>query len=245
MVKIAIPRYSDEIAPLFDAAMHFCIYGIKGDQPELLEIVAILTDQELDRVRKMEERGISIVICNGISRPVKSILQTRGITVINRVTGGVESALKAFNNGKLCGSDGDPIFQRSDVNSGLNDLLDQTRELFLQHGYKVHPPAESKPFPVDLVAQINCPGCGKTIKVAICCGMHTYRVDEEIRAFHNSASGLFDALVYANTASEEVNKTCTEFDIEAINPLRDRRSGKVIPLLKGHIGEHRHCRKSK
>jgi predicted Fe-Mo cluster-binding NifX family protein len=245
MLKIAVPRYADEIAPLFDAATHISIYQVEREQPILVETVKITSAQELDSVRRLQEAGISILICNGISQVAKSILQARGITVINKVTGGVESALKAFYNGKLCGSDGDPIFQRSDARLGLKDLLDQTRELFSKHGYNVHTGGDKASFPVDLVAEIACPACGKTIRVAICCGMHTHRLDDEIRAFHNIASGSFDAMVYANFAPEEVDKTCAEFGIQAINPSRDRRPGKVVPLLKGHLGGHDHCARSR
>jgi predicted Fe-Mo cluster-binding NifX family protein len=245
MLLIAVPRYADEIAPLFDAATRISLYRVENDQPVLAEVIVIESDQGLDRVRKLQEAGISILICNGISSIAKNILQTRGVTVINRVTGLVDNALKAFYTGKLCGSDGDPIFQHAKLSSHLDDLLQQTKDLFLKHGYSVCLGKDQASFPVDLVAQITCPVCSKTVRVAICCGMHTHRMDDEIRAYHQTAGGVFDALVYTHFTATEVDKTCADFGIQALNPSRERRCGKVIPLLKGPVAGHDDCLKTR
>jgi predicted Fe-Mo cluster-binding NifX family protein len=251
MTKLGIPRFKDEIAPLFDAASHLAIYQIERDAPRLAEVVVVETPQALDRVRALRQAGISILICNGIGSQAQSMLQTSGVTVINHVAGSVENALRAFYSGELCGSSSDAIFQQPSDGTPLGDLVTQVQALFTKHGYKVSPGGDRAPFPVDLEAEILCPTCGRPVRVAICCGMHAYRIDEEIRAFHDAAEGVFNAMIFAHAGSFEVEKTCADFGIQFLDPLsaHQRKSegghDHGLPLLKKRIRGHESCFKTK
>lgn len=243
-MKIAIPRYGEEIAPCFDVATHFVIYRKEDDKSVLGENFVCSSPKGVDRVRKLLGEGVDVLICGGINNRYKYMLQMEGVTVISRITGQVEGALKAFLNGELYGPDEEPIFQVMSENPPLADLVAWTMELFSENGYMVFPGSDHASFPVDLVAEMSCPVCGKPIRAAICCGMHAYRIDEEIRAFHHATGESFNSVIYIHSLSPEVEKLCVEFGIQLIDP--DLYSDKIslsgepwqIPLLKPPLLGH-------
>ncbi|RJP73470.1 MAG: hypothetical protein C4524_14435 [Candidatus Zixiibacteriota bacterium] len=246
MTKIAVPRFADDIAPLFDAAQRVAVYRADRDQPVLVEVIPFSSPPGLDRVRALREQGISILICNGIGSQAKSMLQTCGITVINNVTGPVQEALRAYYSGELCGSTGDPIFQVPPVTAALSERIYHARNLLARFGWKVSPGEGCAPFPVDLVAENRCPVCKGPVRAAVCCGMHSHRVDEEIREFHQAAADHFDLLIYALAAPVEVEKTCFEYGIQILDLNADNAEDwwayrHLLPLLEGKIHGRRSC----
>lgn len=245
-MKIAIPTFGNDIAPWFDVASHIAIYRIEGEQPILEEVFVCSSPHAVDRVRKINQEKVNVLICSGISNKYKHMLQSSGVTVINHITGSVEQALIAFNNGELCGSNDEPIFHAIQPNRSLADLVEWTRKLFSANGYYVVPGFEQASFPIDLVSEMKCSKCGQPVRIAICCGMHAYRVDQEIREFHHAAGGVFDVEVYVHAASLEVERMCSDFSIQLMDPgeygtadaVTERTS--AFPLLKvspqGHSG---------
>ncbi|HEX7344021.1 MAG TPA: hypothetical protein VF398_07140 [bacterium] len=218
-MKIAIPRFGEEIAPGFEVAAHLSVFEAGHTQATPLDLLSFNAPGGLDRVRALLAGTVNILICSGIGNQYKSMLQASGITVIDHVTGTIAGVLDAFYNGELCGSQTEPIFRSGLHGAPLNELLDWTIKAFQEHGYEVRSARDMAPFPVDLVARMQCPGCGKLVRIAICCGMHTYRVDQEIREFHHAASGSFDACIYIHDASPEVEKTCKDFGIQLLIPV--------------------------
>lgn len=246
-MKIAIPTFGNDIAPWFDVARHVAIYRLEGEQPILDEVFVCPSLHAVDRVRKINQEKVNVLVCSGISNKYKHMLQSGGVTVINHITGSVEQALIAFDNGELCGSDDEPIFQAIQPNRSLADLVEWTQKLFSDNGYEVVPGFEQASFPIDLVAERKCPKCGQPLRVAICCGMHAYRVDQEIREFHHAAGGIFDAEVYVHAVSLELERMCSDFGIQLMDPSEHRAAevasgqASAFPLLEGPPEGHSDC----
>lgn len=242
-MKIAIPQFKDEIAPRFDAAAHFSIYTIEGKHAISAAVILCAGGNGLDRVRRLRDESIDFLICGGINKKYKYILQAEGIVVISRVTGAVSGALKAFIAGELSQSDESPIFRAEDVSLSLADLVDWSMNLFKKCGYRVFPGEHYAPLPVDFIAEILCPICAKPIRVAVCCGMHLYRIDEEIRQFHYAAGSAFNAQIYIHSADPKVQKTCGEFGIQLLDPGEYPASSPIdetaaLPIVKPPVAGH-------
>jgi len=246
-VKIAIPRFGEEIAPGFEVAANISVYEAGHAQATPLDLLIFNAPGGLDRVRALLAGAVNILICSGIGNQYKNMLQASGITVIDHVTGTVAGVLDAFYSGELCGSQTEPIFRSGLQGAPLDELLDWTIKAFQDHGYEVLSARDMAPFPVDLVARMQCPSCGKLVRIAICCGMHAYRVDQEIREFHHAASGSFDACVYIHEASPEVEKTCKDFGIQLLTPFSRDPDQVPMPavqafqLLRIPLASHRDC----
>ncbi len=258
-MKIAIPRLGEEIAPWFDVATHIGLYLLEKEQLRLSDVLVFppADDQTrsrpeagVERLRKILEAGVNLIICSGISNQYKHMAQSRGITVINHVAGPVARALQAFNHGELCGSEFEPIYQMQTHNPPLSELITRTGELFSRLGYQISTDVEKNPFPIDIIAEIKCPVCQKTVSLAICCGMHAYRADEEIRELHHAAAGAFNAEVYVNARSAEVDQACSEFGIQILDPAQFEQllapvTGENITLpwrfLGTPLAEHSSC----
>ncbi len=246
-MKVAIPRFGDDIAPWFDVASHFVIYTIEKDQSILSEVFICSGSSGMNRVQKLQEYKVDILICGSISNKYKHLLQTHGVTVINQVTGPAENAIEAFLHGELCGAEVEPVFQLTAEHAYHHDLVQRAYEIFSGNGYKVSGGADVAPFPIDLIAEAPCPVCKKNVRLAICCGMHTYRADEEVREFHYVAGDAFNAMIYLHEVTPELEKACSDFGIFLLDPERltvrqDTDAEETdLPLVKLPLNGHQEC----
>lgn len=243
-MKIAIPRYHDEVAPSFDAANDFLIAESESDPLFILEVFTCADLRGVDRVKHLAQKQVRLVICSGINNKYKIMLEMEGVKVISQVTGRVEDALIAYQRGEFLGHSEEAIFEIKSEDVQLADLITWTSQLFKENGYKVAPGPEKAAFPVDLTAEVLCPVCSRPIRVAICCGAHASRVDEEIREFHHAAGGSFHAHIYVHRRSPEVQRICTEFGIQLLDPAEEfeqaktNKTRRAVPLVQPPIKEH-------
>jgi predicted Fe-Mo cluster-binding NifX family protein len=242
-MTVAIPQYLDDIAPCFEAANSFLISTTEEGEESSPKIVRCSLCDGLTQVRLMRENGVDVLVCNGIKRVFRDMLQNDGVMVITNITFPVEQALKMFYRGEL------KSCARPDAETdycpriSLNDLICWAKDLFESHGYSVRSGPALAPFLIDLVAEIGCPQCGKKIRVAVCCGAHIYRGDQEIRQFHLSTGINYDARVYVHPATSELVECCREYGIGFIDPdsepaPRKADARKYIPLLTSAIPGH-------
>jgi len=243
MKVVAVAKFEDSIAPCFEAARVFFIATI--DESGALESEKLIEASGCEgfgRIRALREQKISTLICNGIKGFYLDLLRASDIEVIANVTLSVSEALRAFQNGKLKPEAAKCRVTDFSQEIPLEDLICWTRDLFRSKGYKVTPRSELTPFPIDLMAEITCPVCSKPVRVAICCGAHTYRTDKEIAELKRVAADYHTA-VYVHPASEELRQCCEEYGVELIDPDLDpdekRRSRKNrIPILRQIVAGH-------
>ena len=238
---VAIPVFGDEVAPCFEAARNFLIARIADGAVRSTRMVECRGCEGFGRVQLLRESRANVLVCNGIKHFYRDLLQAAGLLVVSHVSASAVGALEDFLSGRLT-ADADtaePVDLQDEI--PLADLICWTEELFTAHGYAVRKAIEVAPFPIDLVAEIECPVCGKPVRVAICCGAHMYRPEQEIQLFHLHAAHGYHARVYVHPASEQIMRQCRDYAIELIDPdsrefSRDHPVADRIPLLRTAVG---------
>jgi predicted Fe-Mo cluster-binding NifX family protein len=242
-MRIAVPKFRDSIAPSFEAAGHFLITEIQDRRRMSSEIVESEGCEGFGQVRVLREQRVNTLLCNGIKLFYRDMLRASGLTVIPNVSLTITEALELFLAGQL------PTYGEEAENCDfcpsipLDDLICWTKDLFATHGFEVRYGSDAGPFPVDLIAEITCPLCHKPVRVAVCCGAHAYRSEQELREFHRVSAAGFHASVYVHPATPSVTRCCQEYGIELIDPNDDisdtdpAPAGR-IPLLQRIIPGH-------
>lgn len=242
--KIAIPRFHENVAPCFESASYFVICELHNKNEVCSEIVKCSGCEGYGRVRLLQEHDIDVLICNGIKGFYLDLLQSTGLTVIDNVSTSIEEAVSLYLSGKIKPHDHGNNLNELSCEIPHEDLVCWAKELFECHGYSVTVQnSEEIPFPVDLVAVIKCPVCHRPIKIAVCCGAHTYRADQEIREFHHASPSLYQAKVYVFPGNPLIRQRCREYDIQLIDPdsesaNHDCKIDGRIPLLDCPIPGH-------
>lgn len=240
---VAFPKFEDGIAPCFEAANHFLIAVIADREVISAEIISCSGCEGFGRVRLLHQRGVNLVVCDGIKSFYRDLLVASGMGVVANVAVPVGEAVSLVARGELVAEVIKPQHTELGPELPLEDLICWTRELFESHGYKTTPGAERAPFPIDLVAEITCPICDRPVRVAICCGAHTYRADQELREFHRVSATAYHAQVYVRPATADVARCCHDYGIELVDPGLDTGAAcparkSRIPLLHGPIAGH-------
>ena len=112
MVKVAIPRFGETVAPCFEYSATIAIFIIK-DKKIVEQVDFTLQSQHaFDRLRLLKDQKIDILICGGIQDRFEELVQASGIETISWISGTVEDPLKQFMEGRL--SSGSARLGRSD-----------------------------------------------------------------------------------------------------------------------------------
>ncbi len=231
------------VAPRFEAASSFLIVTTEGNEVVSSETVSCPGTEGFRRVRMLRIHQVTALICNGIKRSYKDMLVSSGVTVIDRVSSEVEDALSRFLNGVLTSEESPAEDIPEPCTVPHEKLVRSARVLFQKSGFEVSPGPDQGSFLVDLVAEMTCPRCRKPVRVAICCGAHTYRANQEITEFHLATQSGYHARVYFCPERPSLKKCCLEYGIELVDPdesALDKRpqDPERIPLLKGPVLEH-------
>ena len=113
MVKIAVPLFDRRVAPRFDCAGDFLFAAVEnGEIVECRKLPASGWNRR-QRVKKLSELGVDILICGGIDKQSARLLVFYGIRMYTWVTGMAEDALRSFlkgdlESGTMVGSGGRP-----------------------------------------------------------------------------------------------------------------------------------------
>ncbi len=241
--KVAIPQFGDSVAPRFEAANNFAIVTIEESEIVSSVTVASTESEGYRRLRMLQIHGVGVLICNGIKASYLDMLTASGITVYPEVSMTVAEALSRLIEGKLV-AEVKQLDESAEVSTLPHDeLVDSARTLFVNNGYEVAAGPGQDAFLIDLVAQISCPVCKRPVRVAICCGAHTYRPAQEITEFLRATSTGYNARVYVCPSQPAVVACCHEFGIQLIDPdpraqVETDDPDSIIPLLKGRITDH-------
>ncbi len=243
MMILAIPLFNKEIAPCFEAATLFMIAKVTDTRESSSTFEHCQGQGGLNRARLLQSHGVNVLICDGIKGFYKDLLVALGLIVIDRISLPAQDALRMYLEGNIKETEQEPELCKISSVVPLPELISWTRDLFQRHGYTLYEGSDRAPFPIDLVAEMPCPLCNKPVRVGICCGPHSYRIDRELDEFHRASVNAFHAQVYVHPAVPELEKRCREYGIELIDPLsvvldRDRSSGSKIPLLRGPVKGH-------
>jgi len=240
---VAIPMLNNRVAPCFEVSEFLEIIEVENAEVINKRMVNCEGIDGFRRIRQLEIYSIDTLICNGIKEFYLNLLLASGITVYSRVASSVADAIGAFIGKKLSPVKVNVDKQSESYEIPHDELILWAKDLFLKGGYEVVDGPGGDFFLIDLVAKVDCPICAKPINVAICCGAHTYRIDQEVCEFHHLTKGKYNARVYVYPDSADVFKRCSEYGIEMISPdskcVEDYSpKHSKIPILKGEIEGH-------
>jgi len=237
---ILVPCFGEEVAPLFAASKRFRLWKVKNNEVTDYKELVLEKGDALDRMRLVQNEGVTVLICNGIENRCRLMLETSGINVIKNIVGIATDVFFGFLAGQITSNDSGDMLSESTIRTA--DVAVWTEELFKTNGWTITTVEEKSLFPLQQVAEKSCPFCSKPIRVAICYGAHAYRVDEEIREFHRISSGGYHSRVYVHQAMPGIIKLCDDYGIELLDPSafsQPKHETNSIAPLRGLVKDHK------
>ena len=95
-MRIAISIFNGKISPRFDVAPKLRLYEIKEREITDEKEISCEGWNDTDRVQRLKELGVEILVCGGIPNYLSETLLNNDINVFPWVTGDVQDALKKF-----------------------------------------------------------------------------------------------------------------------------------------------------
>jgi predicted Fe-Mo cluster-binding NifX family protein len=100
-VKLAMPVSAGRISTAFDFARHLLVVEHEDGREVRRSELVLEEELPLNRARRLEALGASVLICGAISRSAAERLADGGIDIIPFVSGPVEEVLTAYFAGEL------------------------------------------------------------------------------------------------------------------------------------------------
>lgn len=104
-MRVAIPRYEEQVAPCFDYTVTIVIYTVKDGSIADKTEYTISSQWVVDRVRLLRDQNVDVLICGGIQDRFEDMVRANGIEVISWVEGNVEELLHRFLKDNLSQND--------------------------------------------------------------------------------------------------------------------------------------------
>ena len=240
--KVAIPRMMDSISPCFEASSCFDIIVITNSKVESTQQVTSTDSEGHKKIHLLQLHRVDVLICNGIKDLYQNMLTASGIEVIKNISDKIDNVVKHYLSGELIA---EPISNDDLCGIGRishSDLVSWATKVFMDNGYTVITTPANNDQMIDLIAEIQCPVCKKQVRIAVCCGSHTYRPSQEITEFHHATSTGYNALVYVCPGNPAIEECCSQYGIELLDPNSERKIkykyNDKLPLLKGPVRDH-------
>lgn len=100
-MRVAIPTRNERISPVFHSAGQVLLVDLDGGEERSRCIAPLPTDSLSARLTRLTELGVAVLICGGISRTLRQMIEGGGIHVYPWTAGPVEDVLEAFRQGRL------------------------------------------------------------------------------------------------------------------------------------------------
>jgi predicted Fe-Mo cluster-binding NifX family protein len=100
-MRLAIPTRNDRVSPVFDSAGQVLLVDLDGGEERARCIAPLPADPLPARVTRLQELGVAVLICGGVSRPLRQLIEANGIRVYPWIAGPTDEVLKAYRQGRL------------------------------------------------------------------------------------------------------------------------------------------------
>lgn len=100
-MKIAIPTFGERISPRFDCACTILLLTIEDNSVTEDRVIDIGSWSPVERIDKLKNLEIDVLLCGGIDNSSYEQLKSRGIDVIPWITGNVSDVVLGFLNGHI------------------------------------------------------------------------------------------------------------------------------------------------
>lgn len=101
MIRVAVPRFQEEIAPCFEYSATIAIFDINDGNIVEQTDFSLQSNRAFDRLRLLKDQQVDTLICGGIQDRFEQMVQASGIETISWVSGHVETILKQYLDGTL------------------------------------------------------------------------------------------------------------------------------------------------
>ena len=99
-MRVAVPIWQSRVSPVFDTAGSLLIVEVENGREVHRATASILGLSLPDRVNRLVELDIDVLLCGAVSRPLASMVAASGIRVIPWLTGDVDHMLRLFLSGE-------------------------------------------------------------------------------------------------------------------------------------------------
>ena len=100
-MKIAIPIWNGLVSSVFDFAHQLLVVDVEGRTERSRSEISLGQESMPQRIAKLVDSSVDVLICGAISRPLASMLMASNIEVIPFVSGPVDEVLNAYFDGRL------------------------------------------------------------------------------------------------------------------------------------------------
>jgi predicted Fe-Mo cluster-binding NifX family protein len=100
-MRLAVPTRNDRISPVFDSAGQILLVDIDEGTERSRCIAPLPADSLAGRVARLKELSVKVLICGGISRTLRQLIEADGIRVYAWTAGPVDEVLDAYRQGRL------------------------------------------------------------------------------------------------------------------------------------------------
>ena len=102
-MQIAITVWRQRVSPVFDTARNFLLAKVEGGKIQETRAVEMAEPWPHQRVARLKELGVELLVCGAVSKPVAMLLQAAGIRLVPWVAGPVTAVLERLAAGKTLG----------------------------------------------------------------------------------------------------------------------------------------------
>lgn len=95
-MQVALTVWQDRISPLFDATSRLLIARIKGGRVVERRLEDFGGVSILFRAARLDDLGIRVLICGGITEFSEQLIQARGIKVLSFKSGKIDTVLERY-----------------------------------------------------------------------------------------------------------------------------------------------------
>ncbi|MFH0975170.1 MAG: NifB/NifX family molybdenum-iron cluster-binding protein [Spirochaetota bacterium] len=97
----AVSVYKERVSPLLDVAKKFAIYEIREGKIKQKIVAEIHTDDESQRIDKLKEIGVSVIIGGAVSCFMSEIIHEKGLKLFSWVSGPVDNIIDLYLKNRL------------------------------------------------------------------------------------------------------------------------------------------------
>ncbi len=100
-MKVAVTVWEDMVSTVCDFSSRLLVFDVMGDEVKNRSFIPFETGILPERVDKLEELGVEVLLCGAISRPLERMIRASGVKVIPCLRGSIEEIIRAYLDGGL------------------------------------------------------------------------------------------------------------------------------------------------
>jgi predicted Fe-Mo cluster-binding NifX family protein len=101
IVKVALTVWEGRISPVLDTARSVVVADIEDGIPVVQREEAFAGDSDREKVGRLRARGVDVLVCGAVSRPLAALVASCGIRLIPFVSGELREVLAAVIAGRM------------------------------------------------------------------------------------------------------------------------------------------------